>query len=419
MQRDILIIGGGLAGLACARTLSDAGVPFQLLEASERVGGRLKTDSDGAFLYDRGFQVHFTAYPNAARLIDNESLKAGAFLPGALITQGGEPLLIDQGRTLRKLLQTALSPLLGLPDKFAVLQWTSTLKGQSSTNLFAQGDRPARELLEEKFSQDFIEKFAVPFFAGVFLDRSLAVSANRLQWVWKMLAEGDTVLPAEGIEAVATSLATGITPGSIRTHAPVDSISRHHGKWQVHLRSSEVLEASVVIIATDITTACALVKGNFDTEMFGSTCLYFEAPEEPLSEPYLVLNGMKSPGLVNHVAPLTKVQPNYRQSAGRGSLVSVNILGVPEQDDATLAEIAKKEIAPWLPKAKTDEWQFLRAYRIPNAQLAHRPGYAKRQPKMVYDDGGLLLAGEYVQNSSIDGAIESGVRAAKKALERV
>jgi protoporphyrinogen oxidase len=273
--------------------------------------------------------------------------------------------------------------------------------------------------LEERFSTDFIEKFAIPFFAGVFLDRSLDVSANRLQWVWKMLAEGDTVLPLEGIEAVAKGVAKGITAGSVRTHAPVDSISRSGGKWQVHLRSSEVLEAEVVIVATDVTTASRLTKGNFDTEMFGSTCLYFEAPEEPLTEPYLLLNGMKAPGIVNHMAPLTKVQPGYRLSAGRGALVSVNILGVPEEPDAALAEVAKKEIAPWLPEAKVAEWQFLRAYRIPNAQLAHRPGYAKRQPKMVYDDGGLLLAGEYVQNSSIDGAIESGVRAAKKALERV
>lgn len=419
MQRKVIIIGGGLAGLACARTLSEAGVPFQLLEASDRVGGRLKTDSDGAFLFDRGFQVHFTAYPNAGRLLDNSALKAKAFLPGALITQGSAPLLIDQGRTPKKLIQTALSPLLGLADKLEVLRWTSTLKGKSTTNLFSEADRSARELLEEKFSEDFIHKFAIPFFAGVFLDRSLNVSANRLQWVWKMLAEGDTVLPLEGIEAVARGVAQGITAGSVRTHAPVDSLSRAGGKWQVHLRSSEVLEAEVVVIATDVATASNLARAKFDTEMFGSTCLYFEAPDEPLTEPYLLLNGTKNPGLVNHVAPLTKVQPGYRLASGRGALVSVNILGVSKESDESLAASAKAEIAPWLPEARSNEWRFLRAYRIPNAQLAHRPGYAKRQPKMVYDDNGLLLAGEYVQNSSIDGAVESGVRAAKRALERV
>ncbi len=408
-----------MAGLACARTLSEEGVPFQLLEASDRVGGRLKTDTDGVFRYDRGFQVHFTAYPNAARLIDTEDLNPGAFLPGALITQGGAPLLVDQGRTPKKLIQTALSPLLGIADKLAVLRWTASLKGKNTTNLFAQVDRSALEDLSERFSQDFIDRFAIPFFAGVFLDRSLEVSANRLQWVWKMLSEGDTILPEDGIEGVTKALAKGITQGSIRPHAQVDTITRAGGKWQVHLRSSETIEAEVVVIATDVVTASRLTKDSFDTEMFGSTCLYFEAPEEPLAEPYLVLNGMKRPGLVNHVAPLTKVQPGYRLAAGRGALVSVNMLGVPDESDEALAEFAKEEIAPWLPKTQVAEWQFLRSYRIPNAQLAHRPGYAKRQPKMVYDDAGLLLAGEYVQNSSIDGAIESGVRAAKRALERL
>jgi protoporphyrinogen oxidase len=54
---DVSIIGAGLAGLCCARTLHQAGIPFIILEASDGVGGRVRTDRVEGFLLDRGFQV--------------------------------------------------------------------------------------------------------------------------------------------------------------------------------------------------------------------------------------------------------------------------------------------------------------------------------------------------------------------------
>jgi phytoene dehydrogenase-like protein len=73
-QPRIVIVGAGLAGLACARVLAAAGRPFRILEASNAVGGRVRTDVVDGFLLDRGFQVFLPAYPEARRVLDYEAL---------------------------------------------------------------------------------------------------------------------------------------------------------------------------------------------------------------------------------------------------------------------------------------------------------------------------------------------------------
>jgi phytoene dehydrogenase-like protein len=67
---DVLIIGGGLAGLCCARALQEKSVSFQIVEAEDGIGGRVRTDEVDGFLLDRGFQVLLTAYPEAKRALD-------------------------------------------------------------------------------------------------------------------------------------------------------------------------------------------------------------------------------------------------------------------------------------------------------------------------------------------------------------
>src|SRR6516162_5754425 len=97
---DVVIIGGGLAGLCCARTLHEKSVSFQILEASDGIGGRVRTDAMDGFLLDRGFQVLLTAYPEAKRLLDYTRLDLKAFAPGALSWYAGRMnKLVDPWRT--------------------------------------------------------------------------------------------------------------------------------------------------------------------------------------------------------------------------------------------------------------------------------------------------------------------------------
>src|SRR5271155_286272 len=87
---EVVIIGAGLAGLPCARSLESAGIPVTLLEAADGPGGRVRTDVVEGFRLDRGFQVMLTAYPEAKRLLDYTALQLKKFEPGALVWHGGK-----------------------------------------------------------------------------------------------------------------------------------------------------------------------------------------------------------------------------------------------------------------------------------------------------------------------------------------
>ena len=67
MSFDCIVVGAGLAGLSAVRELEKSGKSVLLLEASDSVGGRVKSDYIDGFICDRGFQVINPKYPEIAR----------------------------------------------------------------------------------------------------------------------------------------------------------------------------------------------------------------------------------------------------------------------------------------------------------------------------------------------------------------
>ena len=246
---DAAIIGGGLAGIVAARQLCAAGLRCQLLESSNQLGGRVRTDEVDGFLLDRGFQVFLTAYPEAQATLDYERLQLCRFAPGALIRYGGRfRPFVDPWRNPSRLLSTALSPVATWSDKWRVTRFRRDTTQGGLAQIYQRPERKTIDLLRERgFSEVIIERFFRPFLGGVFLDRELITSSRMCEFVFRMFALGDAAIPAKGMQQIPRQLAEGLPAGVVRLDSSVASLERR----EVILASGERLRPRVVIVATD------------------------------------------------------------------------------------------------------------------------------------------------------------------------
>ena len=79
----VAVVSAGIAGLSCGVNLKKQGLSYTILEASDGVGGRVRTDVQDGFLLDRGFQIFLTSYPEARAMLDYRALELKPFYAGA------------------------------------------------------------------------------------------------------------------------------------------------------------------------------------------------------------------------------------------------------------------------------------------------------------------------------------------------
>ncbi|MCW5943575.1 MAG: FAD-dependent oxidoreductase [Fimbriimonadaceae bacterium] len=406
MPKPVVIVGAGLGGLMVARRLNAAGIPFLLIDADDRPGGRLKTDVQDGFRMDRGFQVLFTGYPSARKELDFGKLDLRRYIMGAYVFDGRKMHGLQFDRDDLSLL--LFNRFVSWPDKFRLGALGKEVDELSWDDLAHQEEEPTETYLRRfGFSEGFLERFLRPFFGGVFADPRLEVTSRQFLWVWKTLCEGETVTPALGMEEIPRQLAAGLPAASLRMRTRVAGLVRAGEEVTgVRLADGTVIEAGEVVVATEAPEAARLSERPTVVGAKGSICLYFEVPSSVVACPYLVLNG-SGKGLVNHVAPLSNVSDKLAP-AGR-HLVSVTAFAGWERSDDSLALAARNELQAWFPKQNTREWRFLRAYRIPYAQMPQPVGVFGNLPANESGVPGLSFAGEFTTNSSIEGAIRSGV----------
>ena len=403
---DVLIVGGGLAGLACARELTARKISFRLFEASDAVGGRARTDELDGFLLDRGFQVLLTAYPEAQRVFNYQALQLGNFMPGALFRYGNSfHLFADPWRQPGRSLETLFLPVGVIGDKMKVASLRHRLMSAPIDEILPSSCETTLHYLEQSgFSSEMIDSFFRPFFGGVFLDYELSVSRGMFEFIFRMFAEGHAALPAAGMGALAKQLAAFLPPDSIKVQCAAAQVT---GK-SVVLASGEVHTARAVVLATDATNASSL-SDQPAPSWRGTTCLYFAADKSPIREPILVLNG-SGDGPVNHLCVPNLVAPTYAPPGA--SLISVSVIGTPAITEQELRSDVLYQCSKWFGN-EVQGWRHLRTYIIPRAlpQPLESNGNGKTFARRLRD--GVYLCGDYCETASIQGALLSGYKTAE------
>ena len=401
---DVVVVGAGLSGLAAARVLAAAGVQSTVLEASDAVGGRVRTDVVDGYRLDRGFQVLDTGYPELRRVADFGALDLGAFTRGAKIRQGSRlHTLADPLAHPTKGLASAGAPGSLLDKvKFGALAGRDAVAPDSVvrglTDLSSYD-----ELRRWGISDRFIDAFIRPFFAGVFLERELATSSRFMHLLLRSMARGSQALPALGMQALPEQLAAGLPAGTVRLGERVASVDA----TGVTLVGGERLAAQAVIVAVEPRAAANLVPGLRVPRMHGVTTIYHSMADSPLREPTIVLD-LDRPDLCANTLVVSEAVPSYAP-AGR-SLVQTSIVGhAPDDVEGAVRERLAKVFG-----TDTREWEHLATYWIDEALPEFLPGQPLQRSVRVAD--GLYVCGDHRATPSQQGALVSGRRAASAVL---
>lgn len=419
-----IIVGAGLAGLVCARHLLRQRGNVLVLEASDDVGGRVRSDHVDGFILDRGFQVLFDAYPAARRNLDLHALDLRPFDPGAIICyDAARTVLTDprRDRTWRDVFEAARTGAIPPDDKLRLARLAVKLR-QADPDADQDAEPDALStvayLRQAGFSDDTIDRFFRPFYGGIFLNRALSTSEAAFRFYQRMLNAGRATLPARGMGAIGQQLAMPLRDGGmLRTDAPVESLLRENQRVRgVRLVNGETLDADAVVLATDAATAQSLAQSDLDvpTEWLAVNAVYFAGAQAPYTGPKIALNAAPD-ALVNNAQVVSNVAPSYAPAGQH--LLSATILGAPAMDDAQLAAAALDDLRRMFAGndralAALNTFEPLRVYRIPQAQFAQPPGIYSRLPGNTTHVHGLFVAGEWTEASSINGAMTSGERCA-------
>ena len=399
----MVVVGAGLAGLACARRLQDRGVDVCLLEAAETVGGRVRTDVVDGYRCDRGFQLINPAYPEVPRVLDVPALDLRPFAAGVVVAVSGRRFVVaDPRRMPLALVSTLRAPVGGMREKLAFARWALPALG-SVDALLARPDEPLAQSLDRAGVRgDLRRKVLRPFLAGVLAEDAGTTSATFTRLLVRAFAKGLPAVPALGMQAVPNQLAAGLAPGTLHTGVTVTSVTGGSVAASDGVRTTRA-----VVVATDPVTAGTLA-GVAAPVMKALTTFWHACDDAPGAPGLLHVDGDARGPLVNS-AVMTSVAPSYAP-AGR-HLVASTVLGA--RGDAATERAVRAQLR-LVYGADPRGWDLVTTQVVAAALPAQPPPLVVRRPVALGD--GLFVAGDHRDTASIQGALVSGRRAADAVL---
>jgi len=398
----IHIIGAGVSGLIAAKTLENQGYRPTIVESTDRVGGRVKTDIVQGYQLDHGFQVLLDAYPMAQKHLDLEALNLQEFLPGAIIYNNSKSMTIgDPLRDISLLWSTLTSNVGSLSDKIKILKLNSELKKKKLTDIFASKETTTRAYLKEKgFSDQIIAGFFNPFFAGIFLEPELRTSSRMFEFVYKMFGEGLATIPKEGIQAIPNQLRSQLKYTKFLFNTKVSEVKDDH----IVLGDGSKIDTHFTIIATEASGLISNLKS--ETQWKSTDNLYFTCKKRYITKALIGLVADKN-SLINNIFFNNNLN---QENLGQDELLSVTIVKTHNLSEDKLIATVKNDLSTY---CNIQDANFLKRYSIPKAlpdlnQLQYDCSATETQIKAT-----IFLAGDQLLNASLNAAMISGERAAE------
>ena len=394
-----IIIGAGISGLVAAIELEKAGYAPTILEATDRVGGRVKSDEINGFAVDHGFQVLLTEYPEAQRYLDYEKLDLIKFLPGSVIFKNGKMEKIgDPIRDVSFLWPTTFADVGSVNDKRLILQLSRALKKKSIETIFSEPDSTTKAYLNiYGFSEEMINDFFQPFFAGIYLEEDLETSSRMFEFVYKMFGTGYAAIPRKGIQAIPDQLSAQLTKTTLRFNSVVNRIE---GKT-VYLESGQVIATEQLIIATDPSPFFAK-KSVEPTEWKSCYNLYFQSPKSILKKRIIgLLPGKET--MVNNFHYLNDLFGN--NETNNDTILSVTVVKDHQLSAAEMVQQVKTELAT---HCKIETGKLLKMFHIKKALPRVKDLKYKPTKDSLILAPGVFCCGDYLANSSLNAAMASG-----------
>lgn len=408
---DVLIIGAGIAGLTAAKLLKQAGKRVLVIEASDAIGGRVRSDLKDGFIMDHGFQIFLTAYPEAKKLLNYKKLDLKRFLPGAeILDTSGSHKIGDPWRAPSMLLKTLFSPIGTLEDKLRLLKLKFSLSFNTVEEIFEKKETDTlRHLRDLGFSETFIEKFFRPFFSGIFLESNLDTSSRMFEFVFKMLSKGSAAVPARGMGEISKQLAECLDSEELLLNVNIDKIENGIAYGSSGLEFS----AGSIIIATD-------AKNMFDQNKIkhehcqvwkSAHTMYFAAQKKTPVTRQIALNALQGQ-LINNIAFMDHISPFYAPIGQ--SLISVSLKTDNNTAVRNLEEKVRRELLQWYEDSK--DWKLLASYDIPHA-LPENKTARNVMDREIYRQHNCYVCGDQMLNGSINGAMRSASIVVKEILK--
>jgi oxygen-dependent protoporphyrinogen oxidase len=450
---QVVIIGGGITGLAAAFELAQRQIPFTLLEASPRVGGLIRTEHVDGFTIEAGPDSVLVQKPAALQLCEELGL-------GPRVIPSTPP------RTAYVLKENTLYPLpspsiLGIPLTWRGLATYDLLPPLARARLAMEpfirrvavdDDESVASFFRRRFGPATVDLIAEPLLGGI---HAGSIDALSIRSLFPRLADAERrrgvlrgfrrTRPSAGIDGLFKSLSSGmgelvtaieqrLPPDSVRVQSSVTSLSLSDGSWVIASGSERLVADAVILACPAYAAATLLLPLDSEAAALCAAVPYVSTASVALAWPrgdvrhLLAGSGFVVARAHNalRTTACTWVSSKWPGRAPAGYVLLRAFLGsaadpdAVELEDDALVEIAARELGAIL--GISGPPAIARVHRWRNAGAQHNVGQLARVARLedrLTRLPGLFVAGSGFRSVGIPDCVADGRAAGGAAAQHV